>query len=240
MAGAVWLWPARCRLVPVVRNKALSPTSRWRPRFSCCSAWSWLAPIAVVMSLMAVSLPKLLHRLRSKAGHSLGRGWKRCGGQQLIQRIQREHHRNPGHGSPSEECPERSSMAFRCSTTSIRWLICTPLGCDAVAVTSDGATRCNYLQTCVVAGRCRGRAAGGRASKWRVTTASPHTGFLTGGGAPCDWRRHVKRAGTCLTSFGLVVVTPVLLGIAAFIKLQDRGPVIFRQTRVGRGSNLFT
>ena len=32
----------------------------------------------------------------------------------------------------------------------------------------------------------------------------------------------------------------MLLAIAAAIKLQDGGPVIFRQTRVGRGGETFT
>jgi lipopolysaccharide/colanic/teichoic acid biosynthesis glycosyltransferase len=35
------------------------------------------------------------------------------------------------------------------------------------------------------------------------------------------------------------VAAPVLVGIAAAVKLQDRGPVIFRQGRVGRGGKLF-
>jgi lipopolysaccharide/colanic/teichoic acid biosynthesis glycosyltransferase len=43
-----------------------------------------------------------------------------------------------------------------------------------------------------------------------------------------------------LTSIGLVVISPLLLLIALAIKLQDGGPVIFRQTRVGRGGETFT
>jgi lipopolysaccharide/colanic/teichoic acid biosynthesis glycosyltransferase len=37
-----------------------------------------------------------------------------------------------------------------------------------------------------------------------------------------------------------VVISPLLLLIALAIKLQDGGPVIFRQTRVGRGGEMFT
>ena len=43
-----------------------------------------------------------------------------------------------------------------------------------------------------------------------------------------------------LTSIGLVIISPLMLAIAAVVKLQDGGPVIFRQTRVGRAGKLFT
>jgi lipopolysaccharide/colanic/teichoic acid biosynthesis glycosyltransferase len=39
---------------------------------------------------------------------------------------------------------------------------------------------------------------------------------------------------------GLVVISPVLLAIAAAVKLNDGGPVIFRQTRVGLDGTTFT
>jgi lipopolysaccharide/colanic/teichoic acid biosynthesis glycosyltransferase len=51
----------------------------------------------------------------------------------------------------------------------------------------------------------------------------------------------VKRASDLLlTSVGLLIISPLMLGIAAVIKLQDGGAVIFRQVRVGRGGELFT
>ena len=38
---------------------------------------------------------------------------------------------------------------------------------------------------------------------------------------------------------GLVLLAPLLLGIALWIKLDTPGPVFFRQQRVGRGGALF-
>lgn len=39
---------------------------------------------------------------------------------------------------------------------------------------------------------------------------------------------------------GGILISPVLLGIALLIKLDSRGPVIFRQTRVGKNRQNFT
>jgi len=55
------------------------------------------------------------------------------------------------------------------------------------------------------------------------------------------WRRFIKRAtDITLTSFGLIVISPVLAIIALAVKISDRGPVIFRQTRVGLDGTTFT
>ena len=42
------------------------------------------------------------------------------------------------------------------------------------------------------------------------------------------------------TALGLLVLAPLLLGIALAIWLHDRGPVFYRQTRVGRDGDLFS
>jgi lipopolysaccharide/colanic/teichoic acid biosynthesis glycosyltransferase len=57
-------------------------------------------------------------------------------------------------------------------------------------------------------------------------------------------RRHVgraaKRAIDVLVAGGLLVVAaPVMLAVAVAVKAGDRGPVLFRQQRVGRGHALF-
>jgi exopolysaccharide biosynthesis polyprenyl glycosylphosphotransferase len=55
------------------------------------------------------------------------------------------------------------------------------------------------------------------------------------------WQYVAKRAvDLVLGTIALVVVSPILLAAAIAIKVQDRGPVFFRQTRVGRGGAEFT
>ena len=60
---------------------------------------------------------------------------------------------------------------------------------------------------------------------------------------PAHWSRSallLKRAMDISLSFAaLVVLAPVFLVIAAAIKLDSRGPVIFRQVRMGRGDSRF-
>jgi len=55
------------------------------------------------------------------------------------------------------------------------------------------------------------------------------------------WRRFVKRATDLgLTSLGLLVISPLLGLVALLIKLEDGGPVIFRQKRIGIDGTTFT
>ena len=50
----------------------------------------------------------------------------------------------------------------------------------------------------------------------------------------------IKRGSdVVLTSLGLLAISPVLLVIATLIKLQDGGPILFKQKRVGRGGEEF-
>jgi lipopolysaccharide/colanic/teichoic acid biosynthesis glycosyltransferase len=51
----------------------------------------------------------------------------------------------------------------------------------------------------------------------------------------------VKRAFDSLLSLaGLVVSSPLWLAVALALKLQDGGPILYRQKRVGRGGRVFT
>lgn len=62
------------------------------------------------------------------------------------------------------------------------------------------------------------------------------------GVSPARWprQRRVKRAfDLALASAALVVLAPAMLAIALIIKSTSRGPVLFRQTRVGEGRQEF-
>lgn len=52
--------------------------------------------------------------------------------------------------------------------------------------------------------------------------------------------RFVKRSFDIVSSFcGMVVLSPVVLGTAVAVRLTSPGPVIFKQTRVGKNKTLF-
>ena len=54
------------------------------------------------------------------------------------------------------------------------------------------------------------------------------------------WRGVAKRAfDVVVASFALVLVAPILVLVAILIKLDSRGPVLFRQARVGRDGKSF-
>jgi exopolysaccharide biosynthesis polyprenyl glycosylphosphotransferase len=58
---------------------------------------------------------------------------------------------------------------------------------------------------------------------------------LTGG------RRLVKSAiDRSVAAIGLIILAPILLGLALAVRLTSSGPVMFRQVRVGRGGDNFT
>lgn len=55
------------------------------------------------------------------------------------------------------------------------------------------------------------------------------------------YRNGIKRIlDFVLSLLGLIVLSPVLLGIAVWIKCDSKGPVFFRQKRVGKNKTLFS
>jgi len=122
------------------------------------------------------------------------------------------------------------------------------MGCDAVAVTSDDATRYNYLRE--LAWSLEGAGVELLVDPGLVEVAGPRMHIRPLMGFPLlhveephftGWRRVVKRLSDIVfTSVGLLIIAPVMICIAALIKFQDGGPVIFRQSRIGREGKPFT
>jgi exopolysaccharide biosynthesis polyprenyl glycosylphosphotransferase len=212
-------------------------------------------PIAVALSLMARFFArKVLHSLQ-KHGRSV-RHVVVAGGaaaaQQLADRIQHEPHGGMkviGLCLPSDELPRPvvdgiPVLGNLNQVADVARALC----CDAVAVTSDDATRYDYLRK--LAWSLEGAEVELLVDPGLDEVAGPRLHIRPLMGFPLvhveepqftGWRRVVKRVSDVIfTSVGLVVIAPVMVGVAALIKLQDRGPVFFRQTRVGRGGELFT
>lgn len=119
--------------------------------------------------------------------------------------------------------------------------------CDAVAVTSDDATRYNYLRK--LAWSLEGSGVEMLVDPGLVEVAGPRMHIRPLMGAPLlhieephfsGWRKMIKRStDVVLTTLGLIAISPILIAIALLIKFQDGGPVLFRQKRVGRGGEEF-
>jgi exopolysaccharide biosynthesis polyprenyl glycosylphosphotransferase len=213
------------------------------------------APIAVFLSLTArLFARKFLHRLQKKGRstrHVIVAG-SSAAAQQLTDRIQREPHSGikvVGYCLPSKELPKAVADGIPVLGSLHRVAnVARAVGCDAVAVTSDDATRHNYLRQ--LAWSLEGAGVDLLVDPGIEEVAGPRLHILPGTGFSlveveqpkfAGWQRQIKRVGeVVLTSVGLIAAAPVMLGIAAAVKLQDRGPVMFRQARVGRGGELFT
>jgi exopolysaccharide biosynthesis polyprenyl glycosylphosphotransferase len=172
--------------------------------------------------------------------------------QQLSERIRREPNAGMkviGICLPSAELPRPvvAEVPVLGSLSQVSAVV-RAKGCDAVAVTSDDATRYNYLRE--LAWSLEGCGVELLVDPGLVEVAGPRMHIRPLMGFPLlhveephftGWRRVVKRmSDLVLTSVGLLIILPVMLGIAAAIKIQDRGPVIFRQARIGREGKPFT
>ena len=240
----------------VIRNEALSPDlGMASPLFALLSVLVVSAQIAVVLSETSRIFARMLLRRLQLQGRSIRHvvvAGSCAAVQQLIERIQSEPHSGMkiiGLCLPAEELPRPvvDGPPVLGNLDQVAEVVHT-FGCDAVAVTSDDTTRRNYLRK--LAWSLEGSDVELLVDPGLEEVAGPrlhirpHTGFpLVHVAEPhfSGWRRMIKRVGdVVLTAFGLVVIAPVMLVITALIKLQDGGPVIFRQTRVGRGGQLFT
>ena len=121
-------------------------------------------------------------------------------------------------------------------------------GADAVAVTSGYATRHNYLRE--LSWALEGAGVELLVHPGLIEVAGPRMHIRPYVGLPLlhveqpnfsGWRRFIKRAADLvIVGAGVAVISPVLAAIALAIKLDDGGPVIFRQTRVGLDGSTFT
>jgi exopolysaccharide biosynthesis polyprenyl glycosylphosphotransferase len=211
-------------------------------------------PLAVLLSLGA----RFLARATLSALQQRGRGIRNVvvvgsfeGAQQLSERIRQEPcgMRVVGACLPTAELPRPVVGGIPVLGTLAQVAdVVRALGCDAVAVTSDDATRYNYLRE--LAWSLEGAGVELLVDPGLIEVAGPRMRIRPLIGFPLlhvdephftGWRRILKRAtDLVLTSIGLVMSAPVLLVISAAIKLSDGGPVLFRQTRVGRGGETFT
>jgi exopolysaccharide biosynthesis polyprenyl glycosylphosphotransferase len=212
-------------------------------------------PLAVILSLLVRFFSRKGLRFLQSRGRSL-RHVLVVGGfsaaQQLSERIQRE----PDAGMKVIGVCLPSSQLPRPVVDGIPVLgnlrqapeVVRDMGCDAVAVTSDDATRNNYLRE--LAWSLEGAEVELLVDPGLVEVAGPRMHIRPLMGFPllhveephfAGWRRVVKRANDlALATVGLLIFSPLMLGIAAVIKLEDGGPVIFRQARIGRGGEPFT
>ena len=212
-------------------------------------------PAAAGMStLVRFGARKELHRIQRR-----GRGLRRVvvvGGPKsaydLAGRLQREPHCGMQVVGVCQPTGDRSGV----SDHAVPMLgdlqhvpaVVKEFGCDAVAVTCDDFTRHAYLRE--LGWALEGSGVDLLVDPGLVEIAGPRMHIRPLVGFPllqiqepdfAGWRRVVKRAtDVAITLVGLMFAGPVMALIAAGVKLSDGGPVIFKQTRVGRHGRPFT
>lgn len=126
--------------------------------------------------------------------------------------------------------------------------IASELNCHAVAVTGTDALRPTFIRN--LAWSLEGVDAELLVHPGLVDVARPRMHIRAYSGTPMlqieqphfdGFTRRIKRAmDIVLTGFGLLVISPLLVMIALIIKIDDRGPVVFKQTRIGIDGKPFT
>jgi exopolysaccharide biosynthesis polyprenyl glycosylphosphotransferase len=226
------------------------------------------ALLYAVLKLVATATPfavllSLLVRFLARKGLHILQSHGRClrhvvvvgsfgAAQQLSERIQQEPNAGMkviGVCLPSSELPMAvvDGIPVLGSLSQVPKIVRT-MGCDAVAVTSDDVTRYSYLRE--LAWSLEGADVELLVDPGLAEVAGPRMHIRSLMGFPLlhveephftGWRRLVKRlSDIVLTLVGLLIISPLMLGIAAVIKLQDGGPVLFRQARIGRDGMPFT
>ncbi|MBB3083227.1 sugar transferase [Geodermatophilus sabuli] len=122
------------------------------------------------------------------------------------------------------------------------------LGADTIAVTSASETAAQYLRQ--LSWQLEGTGIELLVAPGLVEVAGPRLHIRPLEGLPLlsveqprfeGWHRLVKGGlDRAVAGFALVLIAPVLLAIAAAIKLSSPGPVLYRQERVGVNGRSFT
>jgi len=119
---------------------------------------------------------------------------------------------------------------------------------DTIAVTSASETAAQYLRQ--LSWRLEGSGVELLVAPGLIEVAGPRLHIRPFEGLPllsveqprfAGWHRMVKGAvDRCAAALALLVLSPVLLGIALAVRLGSRGPALFRQERIGINGRAFT
>lgn len=122
------------------------------------------------------------------------------------------------------------------------------LGADTIAVTSASETAAQYLRQ--LSWRLEGSGVELLVAPGLIEVAGPRLHIRPFEGLPLlsveqprfeGWRRMVKGAvDRCAAGLALLVLSPVLLGIALAVRLDSTGPALYRQERIGINGRPFT
>jgi exopolysaccharide biosynthesis polyprenyl glycosylphosphotransferase len=122
------------------------------------------------------------------------------------------------------------------------------LGADTIAVTSASETAAHYLRQ--LSWQLEGTGIELLVAPGLIEVAGPRLHIRPLEGLPLlsveqpsfeDWRRVLKSGmDRCAALLALILIAPVLLGVAFAIWLTTPGPILFRQERVGLNGQRFT